>query len=177
MDLLFKDESYQIMGACFEVYKNKGCGFVEQVYQECLSLEFGLQAIPFAEQVELTLEYKGKQLEQTYKPDFICFDEIIVEIKAVSKLNDQHRAQVHNYLEAWFAGELWSPSESGVGANCALTTCGLDQPRNTPNTRKLRASTILSFRVFSVFRGSKIHADGRMSDHVVATALRGFAFR
>jgi GxxExxY protein len=100
MDLIFKQESYQIMGACFEVYKSKGCGFVEQVYQECLSIEFGLQNIPFAEQVELSLEYKGRQLEQTFKPDFICFDQIIVEIKAVTALNDQHRAQVHNYLKA-----------------------------------------------------------------------------
>jgi GxxExxY protein len=100
MDVLYKDESYRIMGACFEVYKDKGCGFVEPVYQECLSLELTMQSIPFAEQVELQLEYKGRPLQQTYKPDFICFDKIIVEIKAVSKLNDEHRAQVHNYLKA-----------------------------------------------------------------------------
>ena len=100
MDILYKDESYQIMGACFEVYKDKGCGFLEQVYQECLSLEFAMQEIPFAEQVELKLEYKGKPLKQTFIPDFICFGEIILELKAVSALNDQHRAQVHNYLKA-----------------------------------------------------------------------------
>ena len=100
MEILYKDESYQIMGACFEVYKEKGCGFVEPVYQECLSLELGMQNIPFAEQVELILDYKGQRLRQTYKPDFICFDKIILEIKAVSKLTDEHRAQVHNYLKA-----------------------------------------------------------------------------
>lgn len=100
MNLLFKDESYQIMGACFEVYKQKGCGFVEPVYQECLELELAMQKIPFAAQLELKLEYKGRPLKQTYKPDFVCFGEIIVEIKAVSKLTDEHRAQVHNYLKA-----------------------------------------------------------------------------
>ena len=100
MDLLYKAESYRIMGACFEVYKEKGCGFVEPVYQECLSLELAIQRIPFAEQVELLLDYKGRRLKQSYKPDFICFDKIILEIKAVSRLADEHRAQVHNYLKA-----------------------------------------------------------------------------
>ncbi len=100
MDVFYKDECYRIMGACFEVYKEKGCGFVEPVYQECLSLELAIQSIPFAEQVELSLDYKGRQLQQTYKPDFVCFEKIIVEIKAVSNLADEHRAQVHNYLKA-----------------------------------------------------------------------------
>jgi len=97
MDVLYKEECYSMMGACIEVYKEKGCGFVEQVYQECLSLELTIQGIPFAEQIELALEYKGRPLKQFYKPDFICFDQIIVEIKAVSKLADEHRAQLHNY--------------------------------------------------------------------------------
>ena len=88
------------MGACFEVYKQKGSGFVEPVYQQCLSIEFSMQGVPAAEQVELQLDYKGRTLHQTYRPDFICFEKIIVEIKAVSKLADEHRAQVHNYLKA-----------------------------------------------------------------------------
>jgi len=100
MELIYKDESYRIMGACFEVYKEKGCGFVEPVYQECLSLELAEQEIPFKEQLELALNYKGKILRQIYKPDFVCFDKIILEIKAVSNLCDEHRAQVHNYLKA-----------------------------------------------------------------------------
>jgi GxxExxY protein len=99
-EVIYKDESYKIMGACFEVYAEKGCGFVEPVYQECLSLELGFQVIPYQEQVELTLTYKDRPLKQTYKPDFICFDKIILEIKAVSSLTDEHRAQVHNYLKA-----------------------------------------------------------------------------
>ena len=98
--VIYKEASYKLMGACFEVYKEKGCGFVEPVYQECLSLELGSQDIPFREQVDLALTYKGQRLKQTFKPDFICFDKIILEIKAVSTLCDQHRAQVHNYLRA-----------------------------------------------------------------------------
>ncbi len=99
-DIIYKDECYQVMGACFEVYKENGCGFVEPVYQECLSPELVSQRIPFQEQVELNLTYKGQPLAQTYKPDFVCFEKIILEIKAVSALNDKHRAQVQNYLKA-----------------------------------------------------------------------------
>lgn len=99
-DILFRDEAYRIMGACFEVHNEQGSGFVEPVYQECLELEFGSQGIPFQAQKHLQLSYKGTQLRQVYIPDFICFEEIIVEIKAVSNLCDEHRAQVHNYLKA-----------------------------------------------------------------------------
>ena len=98
--LLFADETYRILGACFEVYKRMGCGFLEPVYQECLEIEFNLQEIPFTAQKELILEYRGKRLKQTYKPDFICFEKIVVEIKAVSNLIDEHRAQLLNYLHA-----------------------------------------------------------------------------
>ena len=100
MDVVYKDESYQIMGACFEVYKDKGCGFVEAVYQECLEIELGLQNLPFKSQAELLLWYKGKQLKQKFVPDFLLFDKIVVELKAVKELTDEHRAQVHNYLRA-----------------------------------------------------------------------------
>ena len=99
-ELLFPDESYKIVGACFEVYNEKGCGFLEPVYQECLEIEFEFQGIPFTSQVEQKLTYRGKELRQKYKPDFIYYDKIIVEIKAVSKLIDEHRAQVLNYLNA-----------------------------------------------------------------------------
>ena len=100
MEIVFKEESYSIMGACFEVYREKGCGFLEAVYQECLERELRLQGIPFKSQPCLHLSYKGAPLKQTYQPDFICFDKIVVEIKAVSELTDVHRAQVHNYLKA-----------------------------------------------------------------------------
>lgn len=98
--ILFKEESFKIIGACFEVYKEKGCGFLEGVYQECLALEFKLQGIPFDEQPGLMLDYKQTPLKQTYMPDFLCFAEIIVEIKAVKQLADEHRAQAINYLKA-----------------------------------------------------------------------------
>ncbi|MBC8324014.1 MAG: GxxExxY protein [Verrucomicrobia subdivision 3 bacterium] len=100
MDLLYKEECYRIMGACFEVYKEKGCGFLESVYQECLSMELAEQEIPFEQQVDLELQYKGRRLQHKYKPDFVCFGKIIVEIKAVNQLADEHRAQIHNYLKA-----------------------------------------------------------------------------
>ena len=99
-EIVFKEESFQIIGACFEVYNEMGCGLLEAVYQECLAIEFRLCKIPFVAQHELTLRYKGESLDSTYKPDFICHERIIVELKAVTELMDKHRAQVHNYLKA-----------------------------------------------------------------------------
>ncbi len=99
-DIVFKDESYKIIGACFEVYKEKGNGFLEGVYQECLAIEFSEQSIPFLEKPRLHLKYKERQLKQEYEPDFLCSSEIIVEIKAVKQLADEHRAQVINYLKS-----------------------------------------------------------------------------
>jgi len=98
--LLFKNESYQIVGCCFEVYKEKGNGFLEAVYQECLAIEFTAKGIPFTEKPRIGLDYKGRDLKQTYEPDFLCFNEIIVELKAVKQLADEHRAQAINYLKA-----------------------------------------------------------------------------
>ena len=99
-DLLYEQETYRIRGACFEVYKEKGCGFLEAVYQECLEIELRLQEMDFASQPRLALEYKGQRLKNEYVPDQICFGKIVVELKAVSALTDEHRAQVHNYLKA-----------------------------------------------------------------------------
>lgn len=99
-DLLFADETYAIRGACFEVYKEKGCGLLEAVYQECLEIELELCSVPFVSLPKLELEYKGRKLRSTYQPDVICFDKIVVELKAASKLTDEHRAQLHNYLKA-----------------------------------------------------------------------------
>ena len=98
--LIYREECYNIVGACFEVYNEKGCGFLEPVYQECLEIEFEFQRIPFHAQEQLKQFYRGRELKQRYIPDFVCFGQIIVEIKAVSKLTDEHRAQVINYLNA-----------------------------------------------------------------------------
>jgi GxxExxY protein len=100
MEILYKEESYQIIGTCFEVYNEKGFGFHEPVYQECMELELGFRSILFASQKELNLEYKGHPLKQKYIPDLLCFDKIVVELKAVSALTDEHRGQVLNYLRA-----------------------------------------------------------------------------
>jgi GxxExxY protein len=100
MSLVYEQESYRVLGACFEVCKEKGYGFVEPVYHECLAIEFEMQQIPFVSKRPLQLTYKGRPLTQRYEPDFVCFGLIIVELKAVSALCDEHRAQVHNYLRA-----------------------------------------------------------------------------
>lgn len=99
-NLKFEKESYQIRGAIFEVYQEMGCGFLEAVYQECLEKEFCKMGIPFVAQRELILHYKDDRLKQTYKTDFICFERIIVELKAVKELGNEHRAQIYNYLKA-----------------------------------------------------------------------------
>lgn len=98
--LMLEKETYEILGACFEVYKEKGCGFLEEVYQECLEIEFELRGLPARALVPLPLTYKERLLKKKYEADFICFDTVLVELKAVSKITDEHRAQVQNYLNA-----------------------------------------------------------------------------
>ncbi|MEY3786738.1 MAG: hypothetical protein RLZ75_945 [Pseudomonadota bacterium] len=96
----YREECYQIQGAVFDVYREMGCGFLEAVYQECLSKELSMRGIPYFEHQELRLLYKGETLRQTYIPDFICYDSIIVELKALSDTTPAHKAQVLNYLKA-----------------------------------------------------------------------------
>ena len=97
--ILFKEECYLIQGAIFEVYKEVGSGFLEMVYQECLSKELLLRSIPFIAQPELEVVYKGEKLNLTYRPDFICYSSIILELKSCKGLIDEHRAQLFNYLK------------------------------------------------------------------------------
>src|ERR1035437_6206005 len=99
-DLLFKNESYQIIGAAMEVHKELGCGFLEAVYQEALELEFQNRNIRYQREALLTIEYKGRTLIKQYTADFICFDKIVVELKALSALESSHEAQLLNYLKA-----------------------------------------------------------------------------
>lgn len=98
-EIMFKEESYQIMGACFEVYSQMGPGFLEPVYQECLCLELRAREIPFKAREKLNAKYKNQILKSYFQPDFICFDLIVLELKAVSELHAIHRAQLHNYLK------------------------------------------------------------------------------
>ncbi|MDO9191481.1 MAG: GxxExxY protein [Undibacterium sp.] len=99
-EILFKEECYEIQGAVFDVYREMGCGFLENVYQECLRKELFKRKIPFVEHQELRLFYKGEPLKQTFVPDFICNETIIVEIKALAATKGEHKAQVLNYLKA-----------------------------------------------------------------------------
>ena len=98
--MIYPEESYAIMGACFNVHNEKGCGFTEPIYQECLEIELRHLGIPFVAQPEMKLSYREQTLEHTFRPDFVCHDKIILEIKALSNLIDDHRAQVLNYLNA-----------------------------------------------------------------------------
>jgi len=92
--------TYKIIGAALEVHKELGCGFLEAVYQETLEREFASQQIPFKPQPIIQIAYKGKPLDKTYQPDFICYGEIILEIKAISSLSGIEEAQLINYLKA-----------------------------------------------------------------------------
>ncbi len=98
--IYYSEENYAITGAAMHVYNTLGPGFLEAVYQEALQIELVKRGIPFEPQKELTIYYDGQPLNKTYVPDFVCYGNIIVEIKAVSELNDTHRSQVYNYLKA-----------------------------------------------------------------------------
>jgi len=100
MDLLYSEESYKINGAALKVYNTLGPGFLEAVYQEALEIEFKLQGIPYEREKVLRISYNGVELKQSYVADFVCFDKIIVELKAVGQLEATHKNQVYNYLKA-----------------------------------------------------------------------------
>lgn len=98
-NIIYKDESYKIIGACMAVHNTLGCGFLEAVYQEALAIEFKKRKIPFEQEKRLEIFYKGVLLQKEYIADFICYDKIIVELKALSQLNNEHFAQILNYLK------------------------------------------------------------------------------
>jgi len=137
-ELLFKDECYAIQGVVFEVYREMGCGFLEAVYQECLGKEFSSRKLPFEAQKELVLSYKDEPLSQTYKPDFICYSKVIVELKAVKEIASEHKAQLLNYLKA-------TGLELGLLVNFGAY----------PKVEIVRIANS-NFRDFSAFRGSRI---------------------
>ena len=99
-EYLYQSETYKIIGAMMEVHKTLGCGFLEAVYQEALAIEFDLQKIPYVKEKKLLLFYKEVQLEKYYSPDFLCYDKIVVEIKALSALISTHDSIMINYLNA-----------------------------------------------------------------------------
>lgn len=97
--LLYKEESYKIIGAAIEVHNVLGCGFTEPVYQEALEHEFKLRGIPYEREKTLHVNYKDIVLQKDFRVDFLCYDKIVVELKAVSDILDEHYAQVYNYLK------------------------------------------------------------------------------
>jgi len=99
-DLLYKSEVYQIIGAAMEVHRELGPGFLEPVYQEALAIEFLQRSLPFEREKLLNIFYKGSKLDKTYSADFLCFDKIIVELKALTDLTSIHESQLINYLKA-----------------------------------------------------------------------------
>ena len=100
MSLLYKQEHYDIIGACMEVHNNLGCGFLEPIYQEALSIELEERKIPFKREKKLEIIYKGKPLTKYYIADYVCYNKIIVELKEVGELCKEHTCQVLNYLNA-----------------------------------------------------------------------------
>jgi GxxExxY protein len=94
------EKTYKVIGCGMEVHKELGCGFLEPVYQEALKRELATQQIPFKSQPTIEISYKGKPLNKSYQPDFICYGKIIVEIKAISSLSGTEKAQLINYLKA-----------------------------------------------------------------------------
>ena len=95
----FDPKTYAIIGAAMEVHRELRWGFAEPVYQECMGIELRKRSIPFLAQEKLHLRYKGQLLESWYKPDFLCFDSVIVELKAIEQLTSREAAQVINYLK------------------------------------------------------------------------------
>lgn len=98
-DLVLKDEVYEVVGAAMEVYWQLGRGFLEPIYQEAFQIELSRRKIPFEPKRELTIVYKNQPLEKTYVPDVICFDQIVVELKALERLSGVEQSQLLNYLK------------------------------------------------------------------------------
>ena len=99
MDLIYKTEAYQIIGAAMEVHKELGPGFLEAVYQEAFEIELQKQKIPYEREKLMNIFYKGIKLKKKYSADFVCYDKIILEVKALSSLSSDHEAQILNYLK------------------------------------------------------------------------------
>jgi GxxExxY protein len=100
VDLIYKEEAYKIIGTAMAVHRELGHGFLEAVYQEAFEIELGLQGIPFESEVALPIDYKEIRLKKQYYADFICYNKIIVETKALNGLDTAHESQLLNYLKA-----------------------------------------------------------------------------
>jgi GxxExxY protein len=126
--ILFKDESYKIIGACMQVHNNLGPGFLEAVYEEALEKEFLMLNLPYLKQAKLNIYYNNEKLDKTYRADFICFDKIIVEIKAVSIVPMAFYNQLRNYLKA-------TNLELGILINFGESSLTYKRILNKPNPK------------------------------------------
>ena len=127
--IIYPKESYDIIGCMMAVHSELGCGFLEKVYQEALECEFIAKGIPYKREVNLNIYYKGTPLQQNYIADFVCYDKIIVELKALNRLSDIEKAQVINYLKA-------TGYELGILANFGETSLKTERLCNIPKTTK-----------------------------------------
>ncbi len=96
--ILLKEESYNIIGACMTVHTELGCGLLEAIYQEALEEEFKILGLPYNREKSLEVFYKNKKLNKRYQADFICYNKIIIELKALSSIDSKHESQIINYL-------------------------------------------------------------------------------
>ncbi|MDP2685628.1 MAG: GxxExxY protein [Aequorivita sp.] len=125
--ILYKDESYKIIGACMKVHTKLGSGFLEAVYEEALEKEFYNMNIPYLKQAKLNIFYNDEKLNKTYRADFICFDKIIVEIKSVSIMPVAFYKQLKNYLKA-------TNLELGILINFGQSSLAYKRILNKPNS-------------------------------------------
>ncbi|PKP11124.1 MAG: GxxExxY protein [Bacteroidetes bacterium HGW-Bacteroidetes-3] len=125
--IVYKEESFKIIGACMKVHRSLGAGFLEAVYEEALEKEFQIQNIPFKKQVKLELFYDNQKLKKQYRADFVCYDTIILEIKAVVKIPIVFYAQLKNYLKC-------TNMELGMLINFGTPSLTYKRILNTPNS-------------------------------------------
>jgi GxxExxY protein len=126
VQLKYSDETYQIIGAAMEVHKVVGCGFTEPLYQDALEEELRLRDIPFEREKTYYFTYKGKRLDKIFRPDFVCYNKVIVELKTVADFTDEHYAQVYNYLKA---------TGMGLGLLINFGKKSLEYKRILPNSK------------------------------------------
>ena len=124
--IVHKDESFNIIGAAMEVHKVVGCGFTEHLYQDALEEELRLRDIPFEREKTYYFTYKGKRLDKIFRPDFVCYNKVIVELKTVADFTDEHYAQVYNYLKA---------TGMGLGLLINFGKKSLEYKRILPNSK------------------------------------------
>ena len=124
--IVHKDESFNIICAAMEVHKVVGCGFTEPLYQDALEEELRLRDIPFEREKTYYFTYKGKRLDKIFRPDFVCYNKVIVELKTVADFTDEHYAQVYNYLKA---------TGMGLGLLINFGKKSLEYKRILPNSK------------------------------------------